>query len=75
MPSTAALRSFLHDFPWIHQGITVFGNFTFVVGSVFFLFASLKVAGIWLFIVGTLAMFLGSVGQLLVTYENRQRET
>lgn len=43
------------------------------MGSVFFLVTALKVAGIWLFIVGALAMSVGSVGQLLVTHERRRR--
>lgn len=57
------------DFPWIHLGIGIFGNVTFIVGSVFFLFPGLQAAGIWLFIFGTFGMLLGSLGEVLVRYE------
>lgn len=62
----------LRNFPWVHLGLGLLGNGAFVVGSVFFLFESLKTAGVWLFVVGSLGMLVGSVGQLLVSIERKR---
>lgn len=70
---SAALRAFLRDYEWIHIGIGLFGNFLFFVGSVFFLWASWQTAGVWLFILGSFAMLLGSLGEALVRWERRIR--
>ncbi|HEX5678265.1 MAG TPA: YrhK family protein [Alcanivorax sp.] len=40
-----------------------------MVGSVFFLWESLKPAGVWLFIIGSAGMLLGSIGAAIVSYE------
>lgn len=56
----------LRDYQWIHLGLGVLGNTTFVVGSVFFLFDSLKNAGTWLFIIGSAGMLVGSLGSVVV---------
>ncbi|TDC68080.1 hypothetical protein E1200_12775 [Actinomadura sp. GC306] len=66
-------RGFLGEFPWIHLGIGIFGNLTFVVGSVLFLYADLERAGVWLFITGSSGMLVGSLGELLVRVERRVR--
>lgn len=70
---SAPLRVFLHDYEWIHVGIGLFGNFLFFVGSVFFLWASWQAAGVWLFILGSFAMLLGSLGEAFVRWERRIR--
>lgn len=67
------VRSFLEEFPWIHLGIGIFGNLTFVVGSVLFLYANLEPVGVWLFIIGSSGMLVGSFGELLVRIERRVR--
>jgi hypothetical protein len=67
------VRGFLADFPWVHLGIGIFGNITFVVGSILFLYQSLQTAGVWLFIFGSSGMLLGSFGDLLVRIEQRIR--
>lgn len=67
------VRAFLADFPWVHLGIGLFGNTTFVVGSVLFLTPSRQQAGIWLFILGSTGMLLGSLGDLLARLERRVR--
>jgi hypothetical protein len=66
----------LLDRPWFHLGIGLFGNTTFVVGSVLFLNESLQQAGVWLFILGSSGMLLGSLGELLARVERhiRRRE-
>jgi hypothetical protein len=56
------------------MGIGLFGNTTFVVGSVLFLEPSRQGIGIWLFIVGSTGMLLGSVGELLGRVERIRRD-
>lgn len=56
-------------FHWVHTWLGLVGNIAFLVGSVFFLFESLKLAGIWLFIVGALGMLLGSIGDAVARVE------
>lgn len=71
-----SLRTIVQEFGWIHTGLGLFGNFTFVAGSVFFLpaFEAWKTLGVWLFIVGAGFMFVGSLGDLLVkAYEARDK--
>lgn len=64
----AAIRTLVQDFGWIHTGLGLFGNFIFVVGSVFFLpaFEAWKTLGVWLFIVGAAFMFVGALGNMMV---------
>lgn len=62
----------LRDFPWVHLGVGLFGNAMFVVGSVLFFYKSLMTLAIWLFVIGSLGMFLGSVGELLVRIEKHR---
>ena len=63
----------LRDFPWVHLGMALFGNALFVAGSVMFFSDSVKTLAIWLFVVGSFGMLLGSVGELLVRIEKRRR--
>jgi hypothetical protein len=56
------VADWVEEFHWLHTSLGLVGNVSFFVGSVFFLFESLKTAGVWLFIVGSLGMLLGSVG-------------
>src|SRR5512138_226454 len=72
----AALRSLVQEFGWIHTGIGLFGNITFVAGSILFLpaFEPLKTFGVWLFITGAGLMLVGTLGDLMVkVYEARAR--
>lgn len=62
----------LRDFPWVHLGLGLVGNTLFVIGSVMFFWSSVKTLAIWLFVFGSLGMFLGSVGELLVRIEKRR---
>lgn len=67
------LGTALRDFPWIHLGIGLFGNLLFFVGSIMFFWSSVKTLAIWLFVIGSLGMLLGSIGELLVRVERRRR--
>lgn len=60
------LDRIVQDYEWVHTLLGIVGNVSFFVGSVFFLFEPLKTAGIWLFIVGSAGMLVGSVGRALV---------
>ncbi|MGH3342899.1 MAG: YrhK family protein [Carbonactinosporaceae bacterium] len=72
MEQRADLSRLVRDFPWFHMGVGIFGNITFLVGSVLFLSPKFQQAGIWLFIFGTLGMLIGSIGELLVRIASRQ---
>lgn len=68
-------RLLVQDYRWIHTGIGLFGNGAFLVGSVFFLWDSLKLAGIWLFIIGAAGMFVGSIGDAIVMETNENSDS
>jgi len=48
----------------VHQGIGLFGNALFVVGSVLFILQRQDV-GLWFFLTGSVGMFVGSLGNLI----------
>lgn len=66
------IGSALRDFPWVHLGLGLFGNTLFFVGSVMFFWSSVKTLAIWLFVVGSLGMLLGSIGQVLVRIDKHR---
>ncbi len=68
------LQELVHDFPWVHTGLGLVGNASFVVGSVLFLWESTKTVGVWLFIVGSVGMLLGSIGDAAVIHARREHD-
>ncbi len=68
---SAMLRAFVKDYEWVHIGIGLFGNLLFFVGSVFFIWSLLEPAGVWLFIIGSFAMLIGSLGEAVIRWERR----
>lgn len=62
-------REFVCNFQWIHIGIEISGNSSFFIGSIFFLWESLKMAGVWLFILGSFGILLSSIGSAIVKLE------
>lgn len=70
-PLQRTLREFFDDFEWIHIFLGLIGNLTFFVGSIFFFYEPLKTAGIWLFVIGSFLMMVGSIGSALVKYARR----
>lgn len=61
-----AIRRLARDYDWIHTGVGIAGNLMFFIGSILFLFEPAKVVGIWLFILGSFGMLVGSVGRAIV---------
>jgi hypothetical protein len=60
----------VEQFHWLHTSLGLLGNLMFFVGSVLFLWEASKLAGIWLFIVGSLGMLLGSIGDKVTQIED-----
>ncbi len=65
------LRLLFKKYGWIHLGVGLIGNISFVVGSAFFLYKDLKTAGTWLFIVGSSGMLIGTLGEAVVKLTQR----
>ncbi|HPF78910.1 MAG TPA: YrhK family protein [Alphaproteobacteria bacterium] len=68
------LRKFFDDFEWIHITLGLIGNLTFFIGSILFFYQDLQNAGIWLFVIGSFLMLIGSVGSGLVRYAERKKK-
>lgn len=66
MPSR--VRVLVRDYGWIHLGLGLLGNVAFFAGSILFLpvFDHLQTIGVWLFILGSGLMLIGSLGRLLL---------
>lgn len=61
-------------YEWVHTGIGMAGNLTFFVGSLLFLREATQDAGVWLFIVGSAGMFVGSVGAAAVRHHREHHD-
>lgn len=70
------IKTLVQDYGWIHLTIGLTGNTLFFVGSVLFLpgFDHLDPIPTWLFIVGSLLMLLGALGQLLVSIHEKEED-
>ena len=74
---TDGLQILVRDYGWIHGSIGMAGNLLFFIGSIAFLprFAPYMTMGVWLFILGSLLMLLGALGDLAVkVYEAREQD-
>ena len=70
------IKTIVQDYGWIHTAIGAIGNFIFFIGSIFFLpnFHSMLVLGVWLFIIGSLLMMMGAIGEIFVKiYDAEER--
>ena len=70
------LQILVRDFGYIHLGIGLVGNLLFVIGSVLFFkaFEAWYTVAVWLFVVGSAGMFVGSLGQMAKSlYEAREK--
>jgi len=72
-PFKSLLKDFFDDFEWIHISLGITGNLLFFIGSFFFLSEKLMPLGTWLFIIGSLLMLIGAIGQGLVRYVYHER--
>lgn len=77
--TTQHISRLISDFRWIHRGLGLIGNFSFFVGSVCFLYQALLgfglvigELGVWLFIIGSFGMLIGSLGEAMVRYERHR---
>jgi len=63
-------------YSWLHLGLSLAGNVTFLVGSLLFLpvYEPWKQIGVWLFIAGALGMAIGSFGRLLVDIYDHEHD-
>ncbi|MEZ5239643.1 MAG: YrhK family protein [Microthrixaceae bacterium] len=66
------VRALARRYRAVHTVLGMIGNTAFLVGSVFFLYESLKRIGTWLFIVGALGMLIGSIGSALVQWKSSE---
>lgn len=71
--TTRRISRLISDFRWVHTGLGLVGNLSFFVGSVCFLYTDLiKEVGVWLFIIGSFGMLIGSLGEAVVRYERHR---
>jgi YrhK-like protein len=73
----SCIRTLVQDYGWIHTSIGAVGNFVFFIGSIFFLpsFHGWLTMGVWLFVLGSLLMMFGAVGDIFVkVYEAEERK-
>ncbi|WP_225741702.1 YrhK family protein [Halospina sp. K52047b] len=63
-----AIKVLVQDYSWVHLTLGLLGNLTFFIGSALFLpsLEAYKVLGVWLFIIGSFLMLIGSIGRFLV---------
>lgn len=67
------VQALVRDYQWFHTTVGILGNLTFFVGSIFFLFETLKTVGTWLFIIGSFGMLVGALGRALVDHIEKER--
>ncbi|MDQ6645725.1 MAG: YrhK family protein [Pseudomonadota bacterium] len=68
------LHALVCDYEWIHICLGLIGNLAFVAGSFLFFSASTKQLALWLFVIGSFGMLIGSMGSAFVKYERKQRD-
>ncbi len=66
-----AIQEFVTNYQWIHTSLGLIGNLSFLVGSIFFLWSSTQTLGVWLFIIGSAGMLIGSLGDAFVMVERK----
>ena len=63
-----ALHALARHYEWVHLGIGILGNLTFLAGSLLFL-AKVEPLSLYLFIAGSAGMLVGNVGSAIVRLE------
>ena len=69
---SSALHELVIDYEWIHICLGLIGNLAFVVGSFLFFSESTKQWALWLFVIGSSGMLIGSIGSAFVKYERKK---
>lgn len=66
---TRFFKTLVQDYGWIHLSIGLLGNGLFFMGSILFLpqLEQHQTLGVWLFIIGSFFMLIGSLGRVLVS--------
>ena len=69
------LKTLVKDYGWVHLSLGLFGNVAFFIGSILFLptLEPYKVIGVWLFIGGSALMFIGALGEFVVSLPGIRR--
>lgn len=67
------LAAFVRRFPQVHQGIGLLGNALFITGSALFL-AQQQHLGLLAFLVGSIGMFVGQLGEIVRGLGRRRLE-
>jgi hypothetical protein len=67
------LAAFVRRYPQLHQGIGLLGNALFIAGSVFFLLQE-QHWGVLAFLSGSVAMFIGQLGDIVRGLGRRRLE-
>ena len=66
-----AVHVLICDYECVHISLGLIGNCAFVIGSFLFFSESTKTLALWLFVIGSSGMLLGSVGNAFVRYEHK----
>lgn len=69
------LQTLVRDYAYIHTGVGLFGNLLFFLGSILFFrtFDAWHGVAVWMFVIGSAGMLLGSCGQIAKSiYEARE---
>lgn len=72
-PIPYALHILVSDYEWVHICLGLIGNCAFVVGSFLFFSKSTKDLALWLFVIGSSGMLIGSIGSAIVKYDRKHR--
>ncbi len=63
------VRTFAQENFWVHTGIGIVGNSSFFVATILWKVGSFMELAIWLFIIGSAGMLIGSIGTAFARWE------
>lgn len=71
-PELKPFYALVRHYQWVHRTLGLIGNTSFVIGSIFFFWDFLMFAAIWLFVVGSAGMLVGSLGSAILKLEEEK---